>query len=457
MLLRNMTIPFANIKKHYQFLVALIVISSFSLYEYLLRDLTSFVIGMIAVLTTTISKPVQKNYRFALVALAIWVLTLLVPVTTLLFFMCIFSLFYWIDTFYASVSFLGVAALAICSPVFQYAINAFSFPIRLQLTDWVSGIFTLLQTDITAKGNVIFHKGYEFAIDPACMGLHMLSISVLSGILLVGVLQKKSGKYLSWKISLVYLLCLFLFNVIANLIRIVLLVQFTIMPGTIMHEVTGLVCLLLYVCVPAVLLARMLVIKWGRKVNPAEVKQSRTNRIVPIILLAVILITTILIKFNDTYARFANIDKQKIHGYNSTVPMPGILKLENQNALVYVKFIRGFYDTEHNPSICWKGSGYEFRNIRKQKIGNAQVFTALLTKDKEILHTAWWFDNGSRNSIDQWEWRWDMVKGAKNYAVVNLTTVNEESLQKQVFQLLQQKTLSPLFGNTEQQHQTIKK
>ena len=121
-------------------------------------------------------------------------LTLLVPVTTLLFFMCIFSLFYWIDTFYASVSFLGVAALAICSPVFQYAINAFSFPIRLQLTDWVSGIFTLLQTDITAKGNVIFHKGYEFAIDPACMGLHMLSISVLSGILLVGVLQKKSGK-----------------------------------------------------------------------------------------------------------------------------------------------------------------------------------------------------------------------------------------------------------------------
>src|SRR5687768_5727602 len=99
MLLRNMTMPFANNKKHYLLLVALIVISSVSLYEYLLRDLISFVIGMTAVLSTTIRKPAHKNYRFALVALALWVLTLLVPVTTLLFFMCIFSLFYWIDTF----------------------------------------------------------------------------------------------------------------------------------------------------------------------------------------------------------------------------------------------------------------------------------------------------------------------------------------------------------------------
>ena len=49
-----------------------------------------------------------------------------------------------------------------------------------------------------------------------------------------------------------------------------------------------------------------------------------------------------------------------------------------------------------------------------------------------------------------------MVKGADNYAVINLTTVNEELLQKEVVQLLQQKTLSPLFGNTEQQQQTIK-
>ena len=94
---------------------------------------------------------------------------------------------------------MGVAALIISSSVFQYAVNAFSFPIRLQMTSWVSGIFNLLQSDITAKGNVIFHKGYEFAIDPACMGLYMLSISILSGVILVGLLQKKSGKYLSWK------------------------------------------------------------------------------------------------------------------------------------------------------------------------------------------------------------------------------------------------------------------
>jgi exosortase N len=458
MFLRHITIPLANFKRHHLLLVALIGISTVSLYDYVLRDLVPLALGMIAILSTSIRKKVHNNYRFALAALIVWVLTLLVPVKTLLFFMCMFSLFYLLEAFYASVSVLSVAALVVCSPVFPYVINVFSFPIRLQLTSWVSGIFNFLQTDIAAKGNVIFHKGYEFAIDPACMGLHMLSISVLSGILLVGLLQKKSGKYLSWKISLVFLFCLFLFNVIANLIRIVLLVQFTIMPGTIMHDVTGLVCLLLYVCIPAALLAKMLVFKWGKAVGKIEVTLQKPNSFLSVILLGAILIASIVVSIKDTYAQFTNIGKQQISGYNSTVFMPGVLKLENQNALVYVKFIRGFYDTEHNPSICWKGSGYEFRNIHKQKFGNHKVMAATLTKEKDLLYTAWWFDNGARNTTDQLNWRWDMITGGNNYAVINVTATTEQSLHKEMMQLFEGKTLLHLFNNGEDaQHQTINK
>ena len=456
MRLREISLPFANIKKHHLLLVALIGISSISLYHYILSNLTTYALGITAILATSIRKQGFKNYRYAIIALIVWVLTLLVPVKSLLFYTSVFIFIYWLETFYASVSFLGVAALLICSPIFQYIINAFSFPIRLQLTAWVSGIFNFFQSDITAKGNVIFHKGYEFAIDPACMGLHMLSISILSGVLLVGLLQRKSGRYLSWKISFLFLLCLFLLNVIANLIRIILLVQFTIMPGTLMHEVTGLVCLIIYVCIPAAWLTRKLVMKLGRPTGFNQIKIKKSTILLPIILLFALLIASILVKTKDTYAQFANINTQKISGYNSTVFMPGILKLENHNALVYIKFIRGFYDVEHNPSICWKGSGYEFRNIRKQKIGNAEIFTALLIKDKDVLHTAWWFGNGTRNSINQWEWRWDMLKGANNYAVINLTSSSKETFEKEIVQLLDEKTLSGLFRNTLQLNQTTK-
>lgn len=449
--------PFASIKKHHLLLVALIGISSISLFDYIAANITTFALGIISLVATSIRNPALKNNRYAIAAVIVWIFTLLVPVKTLLFFVSVFIFIYWLETFYASVSFLGVAALIICSPIFQYILNAFSFPIRLQLTSWVSGVFNFLQSDITAKGNVIFHKGYEFAIDPACMGLHMLSISVLSGVLLAGLLQKKYGKYLSWKTALLFLAGLFLLNLIANLIRIILLVQFTIMPDTIMHEVTGLVCLVLYVCIPAAWLARKLVVKCGSTPDYNHIKIKRSGILFLIILLCALLFTSILVKYKDTYAQFSKVNTQNIAGYNSSVFMPGILKLENQNALVYIKFIRGFYDTEHNPSICWKGSGYEFRNIKKQKIGNTEVFTALLMKDKDVLHTAWWFSNGNNNSIDQWEWRWDMLKGGNNYAVINLTSLNEQSLEKEVVRLLDENTLSPLFRNNGQSNQTIKK
>ena len=40
-----------------------------------------------------------------------------------------------------------------------------------------------------------------------------------------------------------------------------------------------------------------------------------------------------------------------------------VLKFSNDTSLIYVKPIPHFYSAEHNPLICWNGSGYHFKKI----------------------------------------------------------------------------------------------
>ena len=101
------------------------------------------------------------------------------------------------------------------------------------------------------KGNTVISASGEFAVDPACMGLHMLSVSLLFGILLAGLLQRKLQKRLPAAAAVGFLLFLFALNLAANLCRMIILIQFAILPGAALHDLTGIVCLLLYVCIPA--------------------------------------------------------------------------------------------------------------------------------------------------------------------------------------------------------------
>jgi exosortase N len=227
-------------------------------------------------------------------------------------------------------------------------------------------------------------------------------------------------------------------------LRIVLLVQFAVPPEAVMHDAIGLACLLLYVCVPACYLAKFFVAR-ATAHAAAQTTAQQPKAVVQWALLAALLMLGQRVKTVDTYATFADNYAAKITGYKSSVYSPGILKLENNSALVYVKFIRGFYDTEHNPTLCWKGSGYEFSNVKKQTLANKEVYTAMLCRGQEKLHTAWWYGNAKTATTSQWAWRWDMLKGASEYAVINVTTSNETALAVEVKKVLHSQTLLPLL------------
>ena len=77
----------------------------------------------------------------------------------------------------------------------------------------------------------------------------------------------------------------------------------------------------------------------------------------------------------------------------------GITKLLSDDLLIYVKPIPEFFTSEHTPLLCWKGSGYSFKNVDKVFFGRHQFYQGILIKGVDILYTAWWYTNGYRPSI----------------------------------------------------------
>ena len=82
--------------------------------------------------------------------------------------------------------------------------------------------------------------------------------------------------------------------------------------------------------------------------------------------------------------------------------------------------------------VCWKGSGYVFNEMHEQPVTGGPIYTALLTSGEERLRTAWWYDNGMHQTIDQTEWRLDVLKGGKSYFLVNITSSGEAKLFSEI-------------------------
>ena len=106
----------------------------------------------------------------------------------------------------------------------------------------------------------------------------------------------------------------------------------------------------------------------------------------------------------------------------------------------------GFYSSDHNPSICWRGSGYSFQKIQTCSISGVQIFHAILQKENEQLYTAWWYDNGTNATISQLSWRWDEISSGRHYSIVNITTTSEAALLQSVDRTLKEGTFKSVVS-----------
>jgi exosortase N len=121
-------------------------------------------------------------------------------------------------------------------------------------------------------------------------------------------------------------------------------------------------------------------------------------------------------------------------GYTKEIVNNDILKFEKKGILIYIKPLPRFYGAEHNPMICWTGSGYLFTKINTKTVNGIEIYTGILKKANDTIYSAWWFGNGTYQTIKQAEWRWKMLKG-DNFYLMNINSDNEELLYTEIDRL----------------------
>ncbi|MBX3255209.1 MAG: exosortase N [Chitinophagaceae bacterium] len=419
------------------FLLGYMAICCWQLGDYINRTSTDFQLGMLTLLIVASSARGNKKggWRFAAAAAGMAVGTVFLPVKTMLYATVLLAVFFVAETYVGKMSVLSLLVIILVSPLCRYLMSVFSFPIRLSLTNQVSALLSFTGANAVAEGNIIIYNGNEFSVDPACMGLYMLITSLLSGVMIVALQQKKYARTLRAGWLVAYLICIVVCNIVCNLCRIFILVYYKILPGTIMHDVAGLLCFMLYVIVPVLVLSGWMIKRFGEEANTKQEKCGENKYSAGLWMHAVVaafcLVAAIAVS-DRSQNKAAGLVFKNTAGYTLSTLRNNITKMENSHSLIYIKPIAGFYSSDHHPMICWSGSGYAFTKVHTAYIAGRKVYAGVLTKGDEKLYTAWWYDNGDKYTIEQWNWRWEMLKGSKPYALVNITAANDGELTQQV-------------------------
>ncbi|WP_423735198.1 exosortase N [Chitinophaga caseinilytica] len=412
-------------------------IALFALDDYMEWGSNGFILGAATVPVVLRADAADKrSLRYFYAALACCVLAWMVPAKTLLFATIVLAMCFLADSFFGRINALPMLALMLMAPVFQYLTNIFTFPIRLHLTRLAGGILRLAGREVATEGNVLVLSGTEFSVDPACMGLSMMVTALLCGIAAVGIAQRKLGKRLSWWMLGAWLGFILLLNIGSNLFRIVLLVQFSIPPENYLHDVVGLLCLGMYVLIPVFFLAPRLVARFGK--TPMERMPEKTQHPRYVVLQAHLSLAAciFLLAYKISLPKEAiAAQTPAVAGFTVSALQNGVTKMERNGVLVYIKKIKDCYYTDHHPTICWQGSGFVFRKVKEEQIAGMTLFTGTLEKGKERLYTAWWYDNGSLQTVSQFEWRWNALSTRSSFSLVNVTASSRETLAAEILRI----------------------
>jgi exosortase N len=355
---------------------------------------------------------------------------------TLMFYLLLIT-----ERYYGRLDSIVWFLLLFMSPFFHQIAVIIGFPVRLILSAWAGSLMTWAGADVEVQGNLMTVQGASFAVDDACMGLNMVSISMLAGVFAVAYQGRRDQKKLSLPALLGFFLIVFCFNLVSNLLRIITLVTFRIGPDNFLHETLGLVCMAVYVFVPVFFLSRWWLGRWGRPWSPVtpDVTPPATLFSMGLVALAgVLLIMGVSIGRRKTSYVAQPPAKIELSGFTPTALKDGVTKFENAAALVYVKPIPEFFSSEHTPLFCWKGSGYTFKSIAEDTVNQAPIYRGVLVRGGSKLYTAWWYTNGSTHTISQAQWRWRMLQGERRFCLINVTAANADTLSREVARVMEQ-------------------
>lgn len=365
----------------------------------------------------------KKSFRLIFILIPLFLGSWLLKINSFYYLLSIFSLVFFIESLYKKLSILPLSILLVTSMIFKYLAEVFTFPIRIWLGESVAYTLKFCKINLELNGNNISIDGQNFAVETACMGLEMISVSLLFSIFLISFYQNIYQKNINTNTIFFNLLFTFLINILNNFFRILLLVFLKIGPDNIMHEFIGIISFLIYVCIPLNFIIPRIIEKWGNSFNKESYDIQTGFPKVQMLVMSLVLFTVV---YNLKAVNRSVLDKF------------GVTQIKNENALIYIKKIPNFYSAEHSPVFCWKGSGYKFDKIQELKIGTNKVYTADLNNGNESLKTAWWFTNGKKITTSQIAWRWDSFINNQNYNLINVTAESEMELNNEVKSRLEQ-------------------
>ena len=404
-----------------------------------LSPTTSFYVFLaIAPFVFTINKE-ERKIRYAFFSLGFIILYFFLKMQLLFFLSFSTGILFIIESRMGKVNTLPLFIILLISPYSSFIFDVFGFPARLLLTDVAASMLSVAFEQTTSSGNNIIIHNQSFSVDPECMGLTMVGYAYATSLLFINSLENKyQTKLTIYKVLGILVISTF-FIVVVNLFRIIVIVLLQAPPETVTHEVIGLLSFGLYFLLPLFFICKWLIKRNKNEPIPAKLMRPPSKKIILPLTVVIIGLLTFFNFNRDNYRNIQQDDKSKrieIANFKKSITDENVLKFENEHALIYIKPSCHFFGPDHNPTICWKGSGYEFINIKTEKIGAFEIYKAELKKDNEILQTAWWFDNGQEKIISQLEWRWKTALGNEPYRLINVTAISEEALNSQINELL---------------------
>ena len=258
------------------------------------------------------------------------------------------------------------------------------FEIRLWLTEVATYFLQYIDPNYHHSGNIILIGEHEFHVDTACMGLKMVLLSLFITLIFLSYQQQQKNTHTHAFIIILFLMISYLLTIISNLTRIILITIFESHPETLSHEFIGILCFITYTVIPLWFLVKLIPIHSIKKKSQIG---TTFNYTIFKSLIMVLLSLFTLYRFTDIGS------KEKIQpefvslhyfseDFSSSLEDHNVIKLTNEDYLIYVKQATNFYAADHSPIICWKGSGYEVTKEQIITIANAKVYFSELKKTK---------------------------------------------------------------------------
>lgn len=406
--------------------------------NYLLGD-TFFWVSVVTLPLSFVINQRRKS-RFFYLALVLACVTFIAPTTIAIYFMMCLILLFVLEKGFGGANVLVLFHVLLISPFFTYVKTLISFPIRIYLSEAVSLVLQFAGFAVHIDGNLVTLNGSSFLVDQACSGLHMLGYGLLTGTLLLAYFSRVRS--IGFGKLAVYYILLFGLILIGNVIRITILVLFTIMPDQWLHEILGLVIYVSHVLMPFYFVVKY---TWTKK-TILKIKDDSFPKLFPVKKYAVLLILYLVMMYSNSSRQefVANHEMIKIDDFETEQLLSGVTKLSNVEALIYFKPPVAAYHADHNPMICWLGSGYEFKKIDSWELDGQEINHAELVRENEKLYTAWWFESATDQTGDQWKWRKRAFLTDEGYYLINLTCNTKDELRYYLHKILKQKVISTI-------------